>query len=98
MAQQLTVLAILPGDLGLIPLPHMQPHKQWSLTPVPRDLLPSSGLLGTKHKVIHVQTHIFREKIHTHKIRYHQKKKKKVGQALWPTPLNPSQEVDPCKL
>lgn len=62
MAQQLTVLAILPGDLGLIPLPHMQPHKQWSLTPVPRDLLPSSGLLGTKHKVIHVQTHIFREK------------------------------------
>lgn len=89
MAQQLTVLAILPGDLGLIPLPHMQPHKQWSLTPVPRDLLPSSGLLGTKHKVIHVQTHIFREKIHTHKIRYHQKKKKRWARHYGPHLLTP---------
>lgn len=76
MVQQLKVLAILPGNLGLIPTPPREAHKQWSLTLVPGDLVPFSGLLGTKHKVMHVQAQIYRQNIHTHKQNIAKRKKK----------------------
>jgi hypothetical protein len=51
MAQWLRALAAPPEDSGSVPSTHMVAHM--SLTPVPEDLLPPSGLCGHCMHVVH---------------------------------------------
>lgn len=69
MAQRLRECTVLPEDSSLIPSNHMEAHNHF-LTPVPEDLLPSSGLHGDRHEIpkwwcldIHTgKTHIYIKK------------------------------------
>lgn len=55
------------SDIVLVPNTHIHGGSQLAVTPVPRDLTPSSDLHRQCLHVVHRQTH--RQNSHTHKIK-----------------------------
>lgn len=52
MAQWLRSLVALPEDPGWVPRPNMAANN-WTLTPVPEDLMPTSGSCELCMKMVH---------------------------------------------
>lgn len=66
MTQRLRALTALPGDLGLIPSTHVTSQLTSSIMPLPRYLMPSSGLRGYCMHEVHI--HTCKKNTHAHKI------------------------------
>ena len=54
MAQHLRTLDALPEDPGSIPSTHI-PSSQLAMTPVPKDLMPSSGFYQPLYTCVHTE-------------------------------------------